>query len=722
MKKTIYGILTLFLFILFAGCTQDEVVQPEIQLLDGGNVMVRFSTVIPEYNTVQTRANGGVNDMYVLVFDQSGTFITREMATLTDQTETGGTFTASLPSSTNPRIVHFICNYNWGGFSDAGVLGSNEAAVVALLSTTDATFWSRRELPGGINTGSFPSSNPIELLRNQAKISVSNDAANFSLQGFTIHNTPDKSSVAPFNTATTNFEEGAITEPIGMGLNSALQSDISSTEKYLFERRNRSAAAITTVIVRGIYNGTSYYYKIDLIDSEQVRYNIERNYHYSVKIKTVTKEGYTSFNDALTGASHNNTALDPIIEKYPIISDGVSKLQVEKTLIVVTEPNKAISVWANYYPDIDSNTINNSGVTVSIMSDEGALASGSLTYNASTGIITATSAAVLGAEPAVALLRVQKGDLVRTIRVVLRTPFLFTPIRINDRNPGKLTNAQNTTANLKFFIPVDFPVDLLPLPVKIYTQGLYPSTPGLQMVVTGGMIHYIYMATTTGTHIVNLKTNKAGNVETVTLKADYFIDGTINYDILLYNGAITYGTGNTAIPMGATVTASVGNFQITSTGQYLYTPPLVSNNNTPVTLTYTHLVNSNTNGGVAQSFEEIYNSVTTTVGDLDNGNINFSTIDNFRVIGRITYSNSKTNVPRNGDITVTNTGNATITSTMPSAGHYQLIISGNPTNIGNITISHIVRSGWWPNYTYTTYSATKTISTLRTDQYYDLGN
>ncbi len=72
----------------------------------------------------------------------------------------------------------------------------------------------------------------------------------------------------------------------------------------------------------------------------------------------MTKEGYTSFTDALEGASHNNTALDPIIEKYPIISDGVSKLQVEKTLIIITEPNKPISVWANYYPDLNSNTIN----------------------------------------------------------------------------------------------------------------------------------------------------------------------------------------------------------------------------------------------------------------------------------------------------------------------------------------------------------------------------
>ena len=63
MKKIIYGIFTLLFFILFAGCSQDEVLQADMQLPDVDNVMVRFSAMIPDFNTVQTRANGGVNDM-----------------------------------------------------------------------------------------------------------------------------------------------------------------------------------------------------------------------------------------------------------------------------------------------------------------------------------------------------------------------------------------------------------------------------------------------------------------------------------------------------------------------------------------------------------------------------------------------------------------------------------------------------------------------------------
>src|SRR5690554_8078315 len=175
-----------------------------------------------------------------------------------------------------------------------------------------------------------------------------------------------------------------------MTLIPAQSSDISTDEKYLFERKNAYATDITTVIVRGNYNGQQYYYKIDLIDSEKNRYDIERNYHYIVKIKTVTRSGYINFDDALEGASHNNTALDPIIEKYPIISDGISKLGVEKTLVILTKPNQQFSVWAKFYPEISNDTFDNTGVTVSIQPGNTSFDGSSLNFNSSTGTITAT--------------------------------------------------------------------------------------------------------------------------------------------------------------------------------------------------------------------------------------------------------------------------------------------------------------------------------------------
>ena len=192
-----------------------------------------------------------------------------------------------------------------------------------------------------------------------------------------------------------------------------------------------------------------------------------------------------------------------------------------------------------------------------------------------------------------------------------------------------------------------------------------------------------------------------------------------NINILAYKGSITYSSNNTGIPEGGTVTASVGSMQITEDGKYRYAPPVNPNMAAPVTLTYSHLVNENTNGGnnIQQSFHEVYNSVTTTIGNLYNSSaIHFSTINHFRVTGRIRYLTSGwfgswNNVPANADLTIS-TNNAT--ATMLSTARYELITNGAPLDSQNITIRY-ARSG-------TTYSATKTIGTLRTNQSFDLRN
>lgn len=612
MNKIVSG-LSLLCLILLAGCTPENFQVPEIPASEGGEVMVRFTASIPEFKTVQTRANGGVNDMHLLVFDENGIFIARREASLPDQTETGGTFTASLPASSSPRTVHFVSNLEVSAFIDSP--GSNEAAVVAMLNTSNATFWSRVELANGISASSFDG-DPVVLLRNQAKISVQNNATNFTFSGFTIHNTPDKGTVAPYSVAK-GFEEGTITEPSGVMLNPAQLAGISTDEKYLFERKNANASEITTVIVQGVYEGTSYYYKIDLIDADKNRYDIERNWHYIVKIETVTRAGYTSFDDALTGASHNNTALDPVIEKYPMISDGNSKLEVEKTLIILTQPNQTFQVWAKYFPEIANEAFDNTDVTVTLQTGNTAILGGtSLTYDKTTGIISGTGLGVLPAEPGVALIRVSNGDLARTIRVILRTPFSFDPITINNENPGLVPNGQSQQAILQFNIPEEFPDDLFPLPIEIHTQGLYPAEAGLEMVVEEGNIHYIYRATEKGEQTVNFETNKSNNAETVTLKANYFTDGAVAYrtNNIIISGTIEYYEryswffnrwSNVPLDASISVTGVTGaSMQVPSNGNYTLTVPYFTGN-PMITFTY---IRSNETYRQAISWNELRSS------------------------------------------------------------------------------------------------------------------
>ena len=139
------------------------------------------------------------------MFDENDIFITRKQATLSNQTNTGGDFTVTLPYSTKKRILHFVCNYDWSSFNDASAAGANEATVVGMMSTTDIgqpAFWSRREVTGGFDNSTFANPNQVVLLRNQAKNSLINECTRFTLTGFTIHNRPSSGTVAPFNTGT----------------------------------------------------------------------------------------------------------------------------------------------------------------------------------------------------------------------------------------------------------------------------------------------------------------------------------------------------------------------------------------------------------------------------------------------------------------------------------------------------------------------------------------
>lgn len=718
-NKIRYGIFGLFLLI-FAGCApENELITNITPVTEGEMVTVRFTATIPDFHTVQTRANGGVNDMYLLVFNESGSFLKRVAATLSNQTDQGGEFTASLPASTNARTVHFICNYDWADFSDTEMLYKNEAAVIATMSTQNATFWAREELPSGINTNSFNAPKIVDILRNQAKISVVNGDTSFTYKSFAIQNAPNKGTVAPFNTSTAQFTTGSITEPMGVSLIPATTSDFSTTEKYLFERKNANSSNITTVIVKGTYSGTDYYYKIDLVDADKKRYDIERNWHYKVTINSVSSVGYANLSDALSGAAHNNTVLDPIIEKYPMISDGTSMLEVEKTLVILTQPGQTFDVWYKYFPNINNTTVNNTGVTVTLQSGSEGIATWS--FDNTTGKITATAVSGSNTESKEAKFIVTKGDLARSVRVILRTPFSFESITINNANPGTVSNGQSQNAQLKFNIPNDFPEDLLPLPIKIYTQGLYAAATGLELEVENGQIYYVYRATAKGEQTVNFKTNKSENVETVTLKADYFTDGSIYYDTFArINGSITYGAANASVPLGtnlpfgASIIASTGAITVNSNGAYVYTYPFGTSVNTSVTFTYTKLVST--------GFKEEYTYVS-TIANLRNSPSIAMNLTNFIFESTIVYSTTSTGSTTNVAANTTNnnnnnannniiiTGTPAITGytfSMVSAGNYRLTI---PYTVNDPSITFRYRRNNGTNV----YYATKTLSELKTN-------
>lgn len=529
MKKIIYTLIG-GLILLMASCTRSAIDVPDPRVpLDADEVLVEFGAIIPGYKTVELRDNGGIKNMSLLVFNQNGILIARRTADLLGASGSGYRFSVVLPKSDDIRIVHFIADYDWSGISDTDIVGSNEAMVVAMMTSEKCAFWARKELPNGIDTNSLPDN--IPLLRSQAKVTVINEASNFEVEGFTLHNTLARGTVAPYDTGTFTFTEGAINEPVSPVLVSAQESTLDMNEKFLFERKNKTASKITTVIVKGKYSGgASSYYKIDLIDANKVRYDIERNYHYVVKIRSVHKAGSPNFTAALDVASHNNTALDPTVEKFPIISDGVSKLEVERTLIILTRPSEALSTWVKYYPQLNNDNFDNSGVLYRVEQEVGkeVINASSLNFVPGTGVLTATAVNALPAQPREARIIVSKGDfLARAIRVVFRQPFSFGQVKINNNNT--VPTGLQQEARLYFNIPADFPADLFPLYVKIKADTLYPVQDGVEVITAGGSMYHIVRVDSHGTKEVRFKTNSKTTPETVEVTADYFGKGEVTY-------------------------------------------------------------------------------------------------------------------------------------------------------------------------------------------------
>lgn len=527
MKKILY---TLVGIVLMASCTRSVIEAPDPEVLVGADeVLVEFGAIIPEFRPVELRDNGGIENMSLLVFNQNGILIARRVATLQGASGASYRFSVTLPKSDDVRTIHFLADCNWSMIPDADIIGSNEATAVAMMTTDRCAYWARKELPNGIDVDALSES--IPMLRNQAKISVIDEADNFELEGFALHNTLEKGTVAPFNTNTFAFTEGSINEPVNPVLKPAQEGSLNMDEKCLFERKNKTASRITTVIVKGRYNNqASSYYKIDLIDTNKVRYDIERNYHYIVKIRRVHKSGSPTFAAALDVASHNNTALDPTVEKFPIISDGVSKLEVERTLIILTKPSEQLTTWTKYYPTLANSAFDNSGVLCRIEQESGqeVLDASSLSFTSGTGVITATAVNVLPGAPREARIIVSKGDfLARAIRVVLRSPFSFGTVRVNTDNT--VPSGQQKDAKVYFSIPNDFPADLFPLYVEIKANTLYPIQEGVEMVIRGGAMYHIARVTSHGTKEVRFKTNSTSGGEKIVVTADYFAKGEVTY-------------------------------------------------------------------------------------------------------------------------------------------------------------------------------------------------
>lgn len=585
MKKT-YSILVTFLLLAGVSC-QQELGLP-CEQADESRVMA-FSFSVPEYRTRAIDEND-VRQISLLVFDEKGLFVKR--MTATDVNASQQTFKAEVPLS--GRIVHAIANYSgWAEFDSWAAPEKDEGEVVTKLSSADFVFWSRIEIaPTSVNT---PISETFAFIRNQAKVTVESNAANFTVLGYALCNYLPAGTAAPFHPGESQPFSWLDKPTLPAGVTtrvSQTESECTNEPKYLFENENHYNDQTYVVIKAELSGGAVRYFKVQLLDADKNPYQVVRNYRYRIVINTFADgvQGALTFDEAKAAEPSNNIYAEILKESLSVSDNDGNTLAVDQLNFLFTSAG-ALEVQATY---VKNGIPANGEITVQLdQSAEGAEIISALTVDQGT-IRAHVSAVASGIKEARIIVRA--GVLSRTITVVSSPVYHFTPVSISSYM------FKDEEVTLTFSVPSDLPEFLFPLKCMIKAENLYPVAPNVNMLIAfeGGTFKYTYLAEAPGLQTVKFKTSLADSDETVTVENPYFVTGTadlkgIRFGDVKINTAneVLYGAGSNAVlsftapeiatyPMtvfiattnlksdqsGLTAVSGGYNYQITSAGTY----------------------------------------------------------------------------------------------------------------------------------------------------------
>lgn len=394
MKKYILLYIGIILSLL-ASCQQEEPLV--LSENNGKECTLSFKVNIPQSttfsrNTFNNGENITIDNLYLLVFDENGILqagyaakqVNDGVATDFPKTgvvqETQYDYQVTVVPRPEKTIIHFIanCPIPLKTILDE-MANKSESEIIQSLTTTGSktAYWQMMELnylgEDGSDEDTVVDNLPlVQLIRNFAAVQVvdGTTSENF-LQAYDLVNVPQSGTVAPyFGNAREGFADYLQT-PTGTntlydeletngyyGVEPAkntyapliddLPADITNTnELYLYERNHQGVDAmdITFLIVKGRYEGSSYYYRVDFAQNFEYL-NILRNFRYVITIKSVTGKGYTSPELAAKGNSVNN--IDVAIEVEEI-TDGTHTLFVSPTAKTVLNGTGTITI--NYSTD-----------------------------------------------------------------------------------------------------------------------------------------------------------------------------------------------------------------------------------------------------------------------------------------------------------------------------------------------------------------------------------
>ena len=379
-------------------CVSEDLPQASIPQ-EGDKVTLTFGVQVPEAaSATRSMAEPAIKSLNLLVFDQNGYLVETATATVggstswedkttpTDATKTQA-FTVTLTKTSAYRAIHFVANADVSGLAN---FGHEDALIPSLVSIdTDDAYWQRMEFANGIASDSgtkLDNNTVVPLVRNFAKVTVTESLANFELEGFVVMNTRSEGTVAAYNAREREFAEfvngttareysAMIAEyngfEAGEQQNAKPADDAAFTTGAKYVRETAAGATDGTnpyIIVKGkwVATGTptdqteSKYYRLDFVNAGGTSglAAILRNFSYNFTITSVEKAGMSLDEVMNATEGENNLSFQEATQSLLNISDGTGQLFVSATNVTLVSDEPYILMY-KYVPNISTGTTAN---------------------------------------------------------------------------------------------------------------------------------------------------------------------------------------------------------------------------------------------------------------------------------------------------------------------------------------------------------------------------
>ena len=303
-RNAIIHIVAVFLLpILLAACTDEIGVITAGEETVDGTMKVSLTVAMPDY-VRETRAEGSINRMDLLCFDDKGIFIGKGTdIKVTPSDAVHGSLTGYVPNNT--CRIHFIANSDVISYSAVNEwIGRNENSLVGSLTnkTGSVSYWGYVSKNTIEEMKTFLQNGKVYLVRDCAKITIGHVAEGYEVKGIAVCNTWNSSAIAPFQYDSdapfhyykkdgeiASVDIGNVTIPIG-ATKKVNPADVVApvpAETLLYEQQNALTDPVK-VILKIQHNGSEAYYLIYLMNDNNQQYAIIRNHEYRININSLS--------------------------------------------------------------------------------------------------------------------------------------------------------------------------------------------------------------------------------------------------------------------------------------------------------------------------------------------------------------------------------------------------------------------------------------------------